>query len=372
MDFDYSLEQQMLRDSADRFGAENWPVERRLQCLKDVGRNVAKSWEEMAGLGWLMLSISEQDGGLGGSAVDVMALMEGIGRHLIPVPYVASCVLAPALLSGGGDLAAEVLQAIGEGKARVAAGFLEPEGGFDLAHVGLRADRGEGGWRLSGEKLHVEDGGDAEWYIVSARNAGGTMDAVGISLFMIPCDAPGMTVQRFRAIDGHIHARLRLDGVTRAMLIGESDNALDRIEAAVDRAIVAHAVEAVGSMEMANTVTLDYLKTRRQFGVSIGSFQVLQHRAVDMMIAAEEARSMMYHAALRLDAESHERRRAVSAAKTRVGQTGLYVARQAVQLHGGVGTSDELIVSHHFKRQMMLDAAYGTADYHRSRYANAA
>ncbi|GAB3104097.1 acyl-CoA dehydrogenase [Aestuariicella hydrocarbonica] len=369
MNFDYSGEQQMLLDSVLRYGLDNWSADKRLACLKDLPSNVTKSWAEMADLGWLMLSIPEEEGGLGGTPVDVMALMEGIGRHLIPVPYVTSCVLVPALLSGTGETATEILEGIGLGNIRAAAGFLESEGGFDLNYVGLSAELSDNRWLLSGEKVHVEDGGDADWYVVSARTAGSIMDSDGISLFLISANSPGLKVENFRAVDGHTHSRLRLDNVN-ATLVGEKDQALMRIESAVDRAITAHVAEAVASMEMANAVTLDYLGTRRQFGVSIGSFQVLQHRAVDMAIAAEEARSMMLHATLNLNADPVTRKRAVSAAKTRVGQTGLYVAKQAVQLHGGVGTCDELIISHHLKRQMMLDTAYGQADYHRTRFAN--
>ncbi|MES2337395.1 MAG: acyl-CoA dehydrogenase [Pseudomonadota bacterium] len=371
MDFTYSDEQQMLRDSVDRFGAETWAAADRLRLLADADAVTARSWAQMAELGWLMLPIAESDGGLGGTAADVMAVVEGFGRHLMPEPYVTSCVLVPALLAGSVNAGA-VLDAIGSGQARAAAGFYESGGGYDLSHVALAAERVGDGWRLSGEKLHVEDGGDADWFVVSARTAGAAHEDRGIGLFLVPRDAPGLSVDRLRAIDGHRHAALRLDNVTRATAIGEPEDALPRIEAAVDRAIAAHLAEAVGSIEAANAATLDYLRTRHQFGVAIGSFQVLQHRAVDMAVAAEEARSMLYHATLNLDRATPVRRRAVAAAKTRVGQTGLYIARQAVQLHGGVGTSDELIVSHHLKRQMMLDLAHGPSDHHRARFAAAA
>jgi pimeloyl-CoA dehydrogenase len=304
-----------------------------------------------------MLPIAEEDGGLGGSAVDVMAIMEGIGRHLIPTSYVANAVLVPALVSGD-PAAAGLLAAIGEGSAKAAAGLLEPDGGYDLGWVECAAATGHGAeWTLVGEKLHVEDGADADWFVVTAKTE------AGISLFLVSADAPGLTVSRFRAIDQHRHARLKLDGVP-AVLIGEAGAALPRVELAVDKAICAHLAEAVGSMEAAHGATLEYLRTRKQFGVAIGSFQSLQHRAVDMAIALEEARSMSYRATLSLGLPAAERRRVVSAAKARVGQCGLYIGRQAVQLHGGVGFSDELIISHHLKRQMMLDFAYGSAEHH--------
>ncbi len=362
MNFDYSDEQRMLADGADRLGRDLWPAADRLNLQNDFDAITARTWAQMAELGWLMLPIAEEHGGLGGSAVDVMAVMEGIGHHLMPVPYVTTSVLIPALI-GGSAAGRSLLAAIGEGRARAAAALIEPDGGYDPAHVALAATRVSGGWRLDGEKLHVEDGGSADWLVVSARTD------EGVSLFLVDTDAPGLVIQRFRAIDQHRHARVLFDGVD-AVSIG--DNALPMIEAAVDRAICAHLAEAVGSMDAALSATLDYLRTRKQFGVAIGSFQALQHRAVDMAIAVEEARSMAYRATLSLDQPAGERRRIVSAAKVRVGQSGLFLTRQAVQLHGGVGFSDELIVSHHLKRQMMLDYAHGSAEHHLSRFAAAA
>ncbi|AOH83309.1 acyl-CoA dehydrogenase [Sphingomonas panacis] len=359
MNFEFSDEQRMLQDGADRLGGDLWPAADRLKLIGDFDAVAARTWAQMAELGWLMLPIAEGDGGLGGSAVDVMAVMEEIGRHLMPVPFVATSVLVPTLI-GGSEAAQHVLAAIGEGSAQAAAGLLEPDGGYDLAHVATTA-RGSGEtWSITGEKLHVEDGGGANWFVVSARTG------EGIRLFVVAADAPGLTVERFRAIDQHRHARLKLDGVA-GVLIAEAG--LPVIEAAVDRAICAHIAEAVGSMDAAMAATLDYLRTRKQFGVAIGSFQALQHRAVDMAVAIEEARSMMYRATLSLGRGPEERRRAVSAAKARVGQCGLYVGRQAVQLHGGVGFSDELIISHHLKRLMMIECAYGSSDHHLQRFA---
>jgi alkylation response protein AidB-like acyl-CoA dehydrogenase len=359
MNFEFSDEQRMLQDGADRLGGDLWPAADRLKLIDNYAAVAARTWAQMAELGWLMLPIAEADGGLGGSAVDVMAVMEGIGRHLMPVPFVATSVLVPALIAGS-DAAQSVLAAIGEGSAQAAAGLLEPDGGYDLAHVATTAHQSGETWSLTGDKLHVEDGGGADWFVVSARTA------QGIGLFLVAADAPGLTVERFRAIDQHRHARLKLDGAA-AVLIAEA--ALPVIEAAVDRAICAHLAESVGSMEAALAATLEYLRTRKQFGVAIGSFQALQHRAVDMAVALEEARSMTYRATLSLDRAPDERRRAVSAAKARVGQCGLYVGRQAVQLHGGVGFSDELIISHHLKRLMMIECAHGSSDHHLERFA---
>ena len=367
MDFAYSDEQAMLRDSVERYGQDEWPAAGRRRILAEKSDGIRRRWRAMAALGWLMLPIAEADGGLGGGPVEVMAVMEGFGRHLIAAPYVSSCILVPALI-GGDPAAADLLAAIAAGEATAAAALIEAEGGDDLAWVETRAIRNGDGWRLTGSKPHVEDGADADWFVISARTAGAAGDASGLGLFLLPRDTPGATVEGFRAIDAHRHARLTLEGAA-AVAIGDPAGALPAIEAAVDRAICAQLAEATGSMEAAAAATLDYLRTRQQFGVAIGTFQALQHRMVDMTIACEEARAMTYHATLSLARDPAERRRAVSAGKVRVGQSGVYVGQQAVQLHGGVGFSEELVVSHHLRRQMMLDLAHGSADHHRARYA---
>ena len=367
MDFAYSDEQHMLRDSVRRYGEEHWNAADRLKTLAAGPEPAKRRWAEMADLGWLMLPIAEADGGLGGTPADVMAVMEGMGRHLMTLPYVASCVLVPALV-GGSDAAAALLAGIGAGEVLAAAALLEADGGYDPCHVATAAERSGDGWRLTGTKVHVEDGADADRFIVSARTGGGTDEGDGIGLFLVDRAAAGLTIGRFRAIDGHRHARLDLNAVD-AIAIGDVEGAAPVIGAAVDRAIAAQLAEAVGSMEAASEATLDHLRTRHQFGVPIGSFQVLQHRMVDMVVAGEEARSMLYHATLNLGRGADARARAVSAAKVRVAESGVYVGQQGVQLHGGVGFSDELIVSHHLRRQMMLAQAFGNADHHRSRFA---
>lgn len=365
MDFAYSDEQRMLRDSADRFGETEWRGADRLALLADGPAGTRRRWAAMAELGWLMLPLPEADGGLGGGPVDVMAIMEGMGRHLMTEPYVTCCVFAPRLMQGGGDLAAELLPAIGTGDVRVAAALLEDDG-YSVFGVGTRADEADGGWRLHGHKVHAEDGADADLFIVSARTGGTYGDKQGISLFLVAADAEGLGVRRYRSTDGHRHCSLMLDAVP-AILLGERDTAVPRIAAAADHAIVAHLAEAVGSMESVTAATLDYVRTRQQFGVAIGTFQVVQHKLVDMSIACEEARALTSVAARSLAAGTNDRA-LIAAARVRVSQCGVAVAQAAVQLHGGVGTSDELTVSHHLRRQMMLDLILGDRDYHRARY----
>ncbi|KQS05167.1 hypothetical protein ASG11_04575 [Sphingomonas sp. Leaf357] len=370
MDFEQSEEQVMIGDSVDLFGARHYPSALRLKRLQDGPEVVADRWVEMAGLGWPALgqgdANAEDDG-------YVMTLMQGFGRHLMLEPYVTRCILVPALLDAATGSAADIRAGVADGRVQAALALGEPQAGFNLARVDTVAEAVGEEYRLSGVKSHVEDGADAEWFVVPARIAGLSDDAAGISLFLVHRDASGLAIDRFRSIDGHRHARLKLDGVQvgKDALVAPPEEGLPRLEAAVDRAIVAHLAEALGSMDAVSAVALDYIKTRQQFGKPIGSFQVLQHRMVDIDTACEEARSMVYHATAKLRADPATRRQAVSAAKARVGQCGLFVARQSIQLHGGVGVSAELIVSHHLKRQMMLDLAYGNAAYHRARFAEA-
>jgi len=371
MDFEPSEEQVMIADSVDLFGTRHYPAAGRLKQLQAVPEASGARWAEMAELGWLALG---QSGGSAEADGYVLSLMQGFGRHLMLEPYVTRCILIPALLeheSAPGIV--NLYVGIAEGRNLAALALGEAQAGFEIHRIETTAESVESGYRLTGVKTHVEDGADAEWFVVPARTGGATDARDGISLFLVHRDAPGLTIDRFRGIDGHRHARLRLDAIQldRGALIGPAGKGLPLLEAAVDRAIVAHLAEALGSMDSVRSVTLEYIKTRQQFGKPIGSFQVLQHRMVDIDTACEEARSMVYHATASLRADPAARRQAVSAAKARVGQCGLFVARQCIQLHGGVGVSAELIVSHHLKRQMMLDLTYGNAAYHRARFAEA-
>jgi alkylation response protein AidB-like acyl-CoA dehydrogenase len=368
LDFNYNEEQQMLFDSVDRFGHERFAQNKRIETLAGDGALSQKHWHEMAELGWLMIAIPEEAGGLGGGMGDVMAITEAMGKHLVHYPFVATSVLAPALLCDGSDAANDLLDAIGKGEARVASAFLEATSGYDLNRVAATADLRDGSYVLCGEKCHVEDGGDADWFLISARTGGGDDEVQGISLFLVSKDAPGLIVERFRSIDGHRHARLKFDQLCVAQLIGDADAALPVIERGVEKAICAHLAEAMGSMEEVSQVTLEHLRTREQFGRPIGSFQVLQHRMADMKIACEEARAIGSLANVHEGDEDSSAEQRIAAAKVRVSECGLYVGRQAVQLHGGLGFSDELIVSHHFKRLYGLSVAYGSIDHHRKRY----
>ena len=369
MNFELTDDQAMLADSIDRFGRKAYPLAERPRLLAAAGRGEPGQWVAMAELGWLALPLSEAQGGLGGSATDVMVVAEGLGRHLVPEPFVSTCVLAASLVT---DQA--VLDGVIDGSTRVAFATGDGDARFTHMHIETTAVRDSGDFLLSGVKHYVPDGADADWFVVPGRS-GGTVDALdGVGLFLLAKDTPGLTVERFRSPDHHRHARLRLDKVRvpAAGLIGEAGGSGMTLGLAVKRAILAHCAEAVGAMDALHDITLEYLKTRKQFGAPIGSFQALQHRMVDIAIACEEARSITWRATLEMEAGVMDKGRMTSAAKARVGQCGLFVGRQAVQLHGGVGTSDELVVPHYYKRLMMIDMAYGNADHHRARFAAAA
>jgi alkylation response protein AidB-like acyl-CoA dehydrogenase len=369
MDFQPTSDQAMLADSVDRFGREVWPVAERPRLLAAAGQCASSDrWRAMADLGWLALPLSEAQGGLGGSAADIMTVAEGLGRHLIPDPFISVCVAAASLLGPGQS---DILEAIAAGKTRVVLALGEPGMRFEHLHISTRAEKNGAAFVLTGEKTFVGDGADADWFIVPARTSGEVNAAGGISLFLVPKDAENLDVSRIRSADNHRHARLCLSGVTVPldMVLGNIDGGAAPLSLAINRAILAHCAEAVGAMDALHDITLEYIKTRQQFGKPIGSFQVVQHRMVDIAIACEEARSITYRATLEADSGAVDNGRLISAAKARVGQTALFVGRQAVQLHGGVGTSEELVVSHYLRRLMMIDLSYGNADHHRERFA---
>ena len=364
MDLALTPEQAQLRDTVERFGREEYSFARWRAATASPGGFDAARWVRMAELGWLAINVPEEAGGVGGSAVDTMVVMEGVGRHLMLEPVVSTGVVGAFLLARSGPEGRALLPGLAEGRTRVVLAHAEPGGGFDATPVATRAEQGPDGTLLHGEKSHVPDAETADWIVVPARN--GTADDV--TLFLVARDAPGMRRTDFRAADHSRSSALSLDGVPATVLCDPADGAA-LLDEAMDRAAAARVAEAVGAMDALRDSTLDYIRTRRQFGVPIGSFQALQHRIADMAVACEEARSLACMATLMLDAPAAERRRAVSAAKARVGQAALAVGNGAVQLHGGIGTSDELPVSHYLRRLMAIDLAYGNAAFHLERFA---
>jgi len=384
VDFSYSEEQLALQDTLQRFIARDYNFERRRTLARSTLGYSAEAWSQYAELGLLALPFPEQFGGLGGNAIDIMLVMQQIGRGLLLEPFLSTVVLCGGLIR---DAAAEpikqsILPQIAEGKLKLALACYEASGRYDLAHVACSAvGRGgaqnangrDAGWRLSGRKAVVLDAESADCFLVSARNSGSVAAADGISLFLVRRDAPGLTLLGYPTQSGGRAADLSLQNVLVGAdaLIGTAERGLAIIERAVDRACAALCAEAVGIITSLNEATLDYLKTRKQFGVAIGKFQALQHRMADMLIAAEQARSMAIIAAVHADSDDiPARRRAVSGAKAYIGQAARLVGQQAVQLHGAMGVVDDVVVSHYFKRLTMIDLCLGDADFHLGRFSD--
>ena len=374
MNFELTQEQQLLADTFKRFAANDYTFEARAKIVASPAGWSEKVWASLAEMGLLGLPFPAEHDGFGGTAVDVMIVMEAIGEALIVEPYLATVGLGGQFVMRGGSPAQQqrVLPAIAQGRCKMAFAHVEPGARYDLAHVGLRARRQGDGFVLDGHKRVVLHGAAADLLVVSARTAGQERDPHGVSLFLVDRTAPGVTVKEYRTIDELRAADINLSGVTvpRDALIGLEGAGLPLVEEVVDYATALLCAEAVGGIRHANDTTLEYLKTRRQFGVPIGTFQALQHRMVDMVISYEQARSMAYLACVKVDtAGSAERRRVVSAAKIKVADACRHVSQESVQLHGGMGMSEELKVSHTFRRLTMIAQAFGDAEHHLERFA---
>ena len=373
MDLSYSEEQTLLAESIERYIRNDYDFEvRRRLAASDAGFG-AEHWAAFARLGWLSIPFSEADGGLGADPVAIMIVTERFGRGLVVEPWTPSVLLAGRLLAAGArePQRAQWLADLMAGKAQFAFAHGEPGGRYTLSHVAARAERTPGGYALTGRKAVVHNAAAADLLVVSARTGGDIADRGGVSLFAVPRGAEGLTLRPYRTMDGLRAAEVALDGaaVGAEARIGPEGGAYPLVEETTDRAIAAVCAEAVGIMDVLRETTLEYLKTRKQFGRPLGSFQALRHRAVDMLIACEEARSLTLMATLSLDKPARERRRAVSAAKAHIGRAGRKVGQEAVQLHGGMGVTDELKVGHYFKRLTMIDTFFGDAAHHLDRFA---
>ena len=371
MDFEFSQEQQQLADSLRKYLAKEYGFEARKAAINSAAGTSAAAWSAFAEMGLMAIPFAEADGGFGGGAVDLMAAMEACGEALVVEPLLDQIGLAGRLVARAGSTAqrAAVLPGVIDGSAKLAFGYLERGRRYETAPAATTAKRRGAGWQLDGEKIVVIGAPLADRLVVSACIA----DAKGASLFLIDRATPGLTINAYRTVDGQRAGDLKLDRVEvgEDALLGAAGSAQPAIEEALDFATALLCADAVGAMQYANDATLEYLKTRKQFGITIGSFQALQHRMVDMFIACEQARSMATLAACRVDAASdaNERMRAVSAAKVRIADAARQISQESVQLHGGMGMSEELKVSHTFRRLTAIAQRFGDADHHLERYA---
>ena len=374
MDFSLSEEQQLLKDSVDRFVRENYELDQRRTLVASDDGFSREHWKTMAELGWLGVALPEDFGGIDGGAVETMVIAEAIGAGLVVEPYLPCVVLGGGMLLEAGSEAQkqELLPKLAEGELMLAVAYAERQSRFDLHDVEFKAEKDGDGWVLNGHKGVVINGPAADTLIVSARTSGDSRDENGITLFLVDAGAAGVERRNYPTVDGLRASEVTCSGVKVGAdaVLGEVDKGLAVLERGIERAIAAICAEAVGAMQVLLDSTNEYLKQRKQFGVPLSKFQVLQHRMVDMFMETEQARSMALMATLKVESDdATERRKAISAAKVQIGKSGRFVGQQAVQLHGGMGMTDELHIGHYFKRLTMIDTMFGNHDHHLKRFA---
>jgi len=358
MDFDFSDDQEMLRDTVRKWVDKAYTFERRRAIVKAGGFS-KEAWKELAELGLLGLYVSEENGGMGFGPVDAMVVMEELGRGIVMEPFAAVSLVATSLLNAGqAPSSALWLQGIAEGKELVVLAHQERAARYRLAHVETAAVNVGGTWQLTGQKSVVPAGAQAGAFIVPARVSGGLDDPAGIALFLVSKGEKGVTVRGYPTQDGACAADLTLNAADAIQLLAPGQ-AFAALEHAIDIGIAALCAEAVGAMDRLVAVTIEYMNTRKQFGVAIGTFQALRHRIADVKMQLELARSMSYFASLKLGEPAPARRRALAQAKLQLGQSMRHVGQQCIQLHGGIGVTDEYIASHYFKRLTVMEMSYG-------------
>ncbi len=372
MNFEFSEEQNMLRDSVARFIQDDYSFDTRREIAATDEGMSRDHWRTFAELGWLSIPFAEEHGGFGGGAIDSMVIMEQFGKGLVLEPYLATVVLFGALLQKGGSDSqkADYLPQVIDGSCLGAFAYLERQSRFELADVATRATEDGDGYRLSGEKVVVFNGAAADQLIVAARTAGEQSERHGISLFLVPGDAAGIERLPYRMMDGQRVANLVFTDVQlpATALLGERDHGFELMNQVVLEANLALCAEALGIMEALNSKTLEYTRTREQFGVTIGSFQALQHRMVDTFMAYEQTKSLLYRALCALTDDREDATSAVHALKVMVDRAGTLIYGEAIQLHGGMGITDELDIGHYAKRLMMINTTFGNGDYHQAQF----
>ena len=369
MDFDLSDEQRLLKESIDRLFADHYGFERRAAYRASPEGWSRDIWARLAELGLLGLNFEERHGGFGGGAVEAMIVMEALGGALAVEPFLATVIVGGGFLRHGAapQLQSVLIPRIVAGTLTLALAHTERQSRYDLADVATTARRDGQGWVIDGDKGVVLHGDSADLLIVTARIGGAQRDRDGVGLFLVDAIAPGVSRRGYPTQDGVRAAEISFANVRvdSERVIGVPGAAMALVDRVVDEAIAALCAEAVGAMAALHALTVEYLKTRRQFGAAIGSFQVLQHRAVEMLMAVEQARSMAMFATMMVaETDAGERRRAMNAAKVQIGRSGRFVGQQAVQLHGGIGMTMEYKGGHYFKRLAMIDASFGDADHH--------
>lgn len=376
MDFSFTEEQQLLRSSISRFIQDHYSIDTRRDIVASETGWRRDYWEQFAELGLLAVAFPEADGGFRSSPIDTLVVMEELGKGLVVEPYLPTAILGGAFLRHGASEAmrTDLIPSIIDGQTVLAIAYAEPQGRYNLANLSTSAQKDGNSYVINGHKAVVIGAPMANKLIVTTRTAGNQTDREGITVLVVDSNTAGLSRRDYTTIDGFRASDVTFENVQVGVeaVIGEPDGGLRLIEQAVDEGIAALCAEALGVMKTVNDMTVDYAKTRQQFGTPIGKFQVLQHRMVDMFIAYEQSVSMTYMVHLKLDEAADERAQAAAAAKVQIGKAGRYIGQEAVQLYGGMGMTDELALGFYFKRLTLIDTQFGNVDHHLRRYAQAA
>lgn len=373
MNFDLTEEQQLVVDSVRRFVADRYDLEKRNGYMKGKRGFSDANWQAMAELGWLGLAFGEAEGGFGGNQIDVMLVMEEFGKGMVVEPFLASVVLGGGAVKRGGSAALRetLLPGVIDGTRQLALAMSEEQSRFDLNDVLTSAVDGGDHWIVNGQKSMVQNGGSATQLIVSCRTSGGQLEEAGITLLLIDADAQGVTCQAFPTVDGLQAAEVTFKDVrvNKANTLGAIGEGLPLLQAVVNDGILAICAEAVGAMEVLYKDTIEYTQQRVQFDHPLSDFQVLQHRMVEMFMETEQCKSMLLRATMEVASAGAQANRMVHALKALVGKQAIFVGESAVQLHGGMGMTEELRVGHFFKRLLVIDAMFGNTDHHLYKFA---
>ncbi len=374
MDFTFNEEQSLIQDQVDQFVQKEYDWETR-QSLSNSELGFGEdNWKKFAELGWLGISVSEDSGGFGGSAIESMLIMEAFGKGLVVEPFLETVIMAGGLIDdhGSDQQKSSFLEPAIAGEMHLALAYAEPQSRFNLSDVVTEARVDGDNFIINGYKSVVMNGPSADQIIVSARTSGTQLDESGISLFIIDANASGLDKTNYKTVDGRRASDLTFENVSvsKENLIGDQDKGFEILDSAIDKAILAISAEAVGAMEVLYKTTVEYTKTREQFGTAIGKFQVLQHRMVDMFMEYEQCKSLLYMATMKHEEKAEDAKKAISGLKYQVGKAGKFIGQQAVQLHGGMGVTDELNVGHYFKRLTTVGTIFGNTDYHLKKYTS--
>ena len=374
MNFELSEEQKMIQQSVERFVQENYDLSNRIKISSEDPGFSKEYWSSMAELGWLGLAFSEEDGGFGGNQIDTLVLMEQFGKGLVLEPFLANVVLGGGSIKRGAsqEIKDSIIPSLIDGSLQITLAYAEEQSRFDIEDIATAAREENDGFIINGKKSMVLNAESADKIVVVARTSGSQVDEGGISLFVVDADAEGIERENFPTVDGLRASEIIFKDVkvTSTSLIGEKDKGFSILQAVVNDAILALAAEAVGAMEVLYKDTVEYTQQREQFDHPLSDFQVLQHRMVDMFMEYEQCKSLLFRATMETVQDPSLSQRTVQALKHLIGKSGIFVGESAVQLHGGMGVTEELRIGHFFKRLLVIDSQFGNADFHLDKFTS--